>query len=232
MGLVKAALGAASGVMGDQWKEYFYCSALPAEVLAVKGQKKVSGRSSNRHGTENIITDGSIVAVAEGQCALIVEQGKVVDLCAEAGEYTYNTGTQPSLLSEGLAKNIDEVFAEIGKRFSFGGQSVDPGKVDAGDQVFVLCCAIVQIKLLVGLGGLFGQLAQSGKVKTGCRRHRYRRTARRCGRDRFAVLQGCRGGRCACIRPALRDGRRCRCGSRDSILCRSHSSIRILGRCT
>ena len=74
MGLVKAALGAASGVMGDQWKEYFYCSALPAEVLAVKGQKKVSGRSSNRHGTENIITDGSIVAVAEGQCALIVEQ--------------------------------------------------------------------------------------------------------------------------------------------------------------
>ena len=69
MGLVKAALGAASGVMGDQWKEYFYCSALPAEVLAVKGQKKVSGRSSNRHGAENIITDGSIVAVAEGQCA-------------------------------------------------------------------------------------------------------------------------------------------------------------------
>ena len=65
MGLVKAALGAASGVMGDQWKEYFYCSALPAEVLAVKGQKKVSGRSSNRHGAENIITDGSIVAVAE-----------------------------------------------------------------------------------------------------------------------------------------------------------------------
>ena len=129
MGLVKAALGAASGVMGDQWKEYFYCSALPAEVLAVKGQKKASGRSSNRHGTENIITDGSIVAVAEGQCALIVEQGKVVDLCAEAGEYTYNTGTQPSLLSEGLAKNIDEVFAEIGKRFSFGGQAATDQRI-------------------------------------------------------------------------------------------------------
>ena len=91
MGLVKAALGAASGVMGDQWKEYFTCSALPADVLAVKGEKKQSGRSANRHGSENIITDGSIVAVAEGQCALIVEQGKVVDLCAEPGEYTYNT---------------------------------------------------------------------------------------------------------------------------------------------
>ncbi len=102
---------------------------LSPEVLAVKGQKKVSGRSSNRHGAENIITDGSIVAVAEGQCALIVEQGKVVDLCAEAGEYTYNTGTQPSLLSEGLAKNIDEVFTEIGKRFSFGGQAATDQRI-------------------------------------------------------------------------------------------------------
>ena len=129
MGLVKAALGAASGVMGDQWKEYFYCSALPAEVLAVKGQKKVSGRSSNRHGAENIITDGSIVAVAEGQCALIVEQGKVVDLCAEPGEYTYNTGTQPSLLSGGLAKNIDDAFAEMGKRFAFGGQEATDQRI-------------------------------------------------------------------------------------------------------
>ena len=102
MGLVKAALGAASGVMGDQWKEYFYCSALPAEVLAVKGQKKVSGRSSNRRGTENIITDGSIVAVAEGQCALIVEQGKVVALISAAAGHCQHTRNPPSLLSQGL----------------------------------------------------------------------------------------------------------------------------------
>ena len=129
MGLVKAALGAASGVMGDQWKEYFTCSALPADVLAVKGEKKQSGRSANRHGSENIITDGSIVAVAEGQCALIVEQGKVVDLCAEPGEYTYNTGTQPSLLSGGLAKNMDDIFAEMGKRFVFGGQEATDQRI-------------------------------------------------------------------------------------------------------
>ena len=121
MGLIKAAMGAASGVMGDQWKEYFYCDALPAEVLAVKGQKRTNGRSANRHGSENVISDGSVIAVADGQCVLIVEQGKVVDLCAEPGEYTYSTGTQPSLLSGGL-KNIDSVFAELGKRFSFGGQ--------------------------------------------------------------------------------------------------------------
>ena len=122
MGLIKAAMGAASGVMGDQWKEYFYCDALPAEVLAVKGQKRTNGRSANRHGSENVISDGSVIAVADGQCVLIVEQGKVVDLCAEPGEYTYSTGTQPSLLSGGL-KNIDSVFAELGKRFSFGGQA-------------------------------------------------------------------------------------------------------------
>ena len=122
MGLIKAAMGAASGVMGDQWKEYFYCDALPAEVLAVKGQKRTNGRSANRHGSENVISDGSVIAVADGQCVLIVEQGKVVDLCAEPGEYTYSTGTQPSLLSSGL-KNIDSVFAELGKRFSFGGQA-------------------------------------------------------------------------------------------------------------
>ena len=83
MGLVKAAISAASGVMADQWKGYFYCDALPADVLAVKGQKRTDRRSSNKHGSENIISDGSIVAVADGQCALIVEQGKVVELCAE-----------------------------------------------------------------------------------------------------------------------------------------------------
>ena len=125
MGLVKAAIGAASGVMADQWKEYFYCDALPADVLAVKGQKRTNGRS---HGTGNVISDGSVIAVATGQCVLIVEQGKVVDLCAEPGEYTYNTGTQPSLLSGGL-KNIDDVFAELGKRFSFGGQAATDQRV-------------------------------------------------------------------------------------------------------
>ena len=122
MGLVKAAVSAASGVMADQWKEYFYCDALPADVLAVKGIKRTSGRSANRRSSENVITDGSVLAVADGQCALIVEQGKVVDLCAEAGEYTYSTGTQPSLLSGGL-EHIDDVFAEMGKRFGFGGQA-------------------------------------------------------------------------------------------------------------
>ena len=130
MGFVKAAVSAASGVMADQWKEFFACDALPVEVLAIRGEKRTSGRSANRHGGDNIISDGSVIAVAEGQCALIVEQGKVVDLCAEPGAYTYSTGTQPSLFTgKGLAANIDEVFAEIGKRFTFGGQAAADQRV-------------------------------------------------------------------------------------------------------
>ena len=48
-----AAVGAAGGVLADQWKEYFYCEAMPADVLVTKAHKKVSGRSSNKHGSEN-----------------------------------------------------------------------------------------------------------------------------------------------------------------------------------
>ena len=88
MGLIHAALGAAGGVLADQWKEYFSCDALPENVLAVKGRKRTSARSGNTRGTDNIISDGSVIAVADGQCMMIVEQGKVVDLCAEPGEYT------------------------------------------------------------------------------------------------------------------------------------------------
>ena len=123
MGLIKAALGAAGGVMADQWKEYFYCEAIPADVLAVKGQKKVTGRSSNRRGDDNIITNGSVIAVADGQCMLIVEQGKVVDVCAEPGEYTYDMSTEPSIFSGDLGDSVKSVFRNIGKRFTFGGEA-------------------------------------------------------------------------------------------------------------
>ena len=124
MGLIQAALGAAGGVLADQWKEYFYCEALPENVLVVKGKKKATGRSSNTKGDDNIISNGSIIAVADGQCMIIVEQGKVVDLCAEPGEYTYDMSTEPSIFDGGkLASNIKAVFANLGKRFTFGGEA-------------------------------------------------------------------------------------------------------------
>lgn len=122
MGLIKAAVGAAGGVLADQWKEYFYCEAMPADVLVTKAYKKVSGRSSNKHGSENIISNGSVIAVNDGQCMLIVEQGKVVDVCAEPGEYTYDMSTEPSLFCGDLGEGIKSVFQQIGKRFTFGGE--------------------------------------------------------------------------------------------------------------
>ncbi len=122
MGLIKAGIGALGGTFADQWKEYFYCDALEENVLACKGKKRVGGRSSNYKGTENVISHGSVIAVADGQCMMIVEQGKVVELCAEPGEYTYDSKTEPSLFTGPLGESIKGVFSEIGKRFTFGGE--------------------------------------------------------------------------------------------------------------
>ncbi|MCQ2586491.1 MAG: SPFH domain-containing protein [Treponema sp.] len=123
MGLIKAITGAAGGVLADQWKEYFYCEAIPADVLVTKGKKKITGRSSNTKGDENIITNGSIIAVADGQCMIIVEQGKVVDVCAEPGEFKYDASTEPSIFAGSFGKSLGEVFKNIGKRFTFGGEA-------------------------------------------------------------------------------------------------------------
>ena len=129
MGLISAALGAAGGVLADQWKEYFYCEALKPDVLAVKGKKKVSGRSSNTSGSDNIISSGSVIAVADGQCMLIVEQGKVVEVCAEPGEFVDDASTEPSIFAGKLGEGILNVFKQIGKRFTFGGEVANDQRV-------------------------------------------------------------------------------------------------------
>ncbi len=123
MGLIKAIAGAVGSTMGDQWKEYFYCEALPTNILAAKGKKKVSSRSSNTNGSDNVISSGSIVCVADGQCMLIVEQGKVVEVCAEPGEFTYDASTEPSIFAGKLGEGILNVFKTVGKRFTFGGET-------------------------------------------------------------------------------------------------------------
>lgn len=129
MGLIRAMGGAVGGTLADQWKEYFYCEAMDADVLVCKGQKRVSGRSSNTKGSDNIITNGSVVAVNEGQCMIIVEQGKVVELCSEPGEFVYDTSTEPSIFEGKLSKSIKEVFATIGKRFTFGGDTAKDQRI-------------------------------------------------------------------------------------------------------
>ena len=122
MGLIKAALGSVGGVMADQWKEYFYCEALPENVLAVKGQKRVSGRSSNTKGSDNVITNGSVIAVADGQCMMIVDQGRIIEVCAEPGEFTYDMSTEPSLFTGELKGSIRAVIDNMTNRFTFGGE--------------------------------------------------------------------------------------------------------------
>ncbi len=123
MGLLQAGIGALSGVLADSWRDYFYCEALSSEVLAAKGHKRVSGKSSNTKGSDNIISNGSILAVNEGQCALIVDNGKVAEVCAEAGEFVYDTSTEPSIFYGSLDKSIIETLKEIGRRFTFGGDA-------------------------------------------------------------------------------------------------------------
>lgn len=123
MGLIKAIMGATGGVLADQWKEYFYCDALPADVLVRKARKRTSGRSSNTKGFENIITKGSVISVANGQCMMIVDQGRVTEICAEPGEYTYDGSTEPSVMCGNLSESIPAVLKNIGKRFTFGGEA-------------------------------------------------------------------------------------------------------------
>ncbi len=122
MGLIKAALGSAGGVLADQWREYFYCDSMEADVLMTKGSKRTSSRSSNKKGSDNIITDGSVIAVNEGQCMLIVDQGKIV---AEAGEYTWDASTEGSIFYGGFGKGLASSRENCKRRFTFGG---DTGK--------------------------------------------------------------------------------------------------------
>ena len=125
MGLLKAGIGAVGGVLADQWKEYFYCEAMDRDILVMKGRKRTGKRSSNRKGDDNIISNGSVIAVADGQCMLIVDQGKVVEVCAQPGEFVYDTSTEPSIFSGDLGESLNNTFNKIGQRFAFGG---DTGK--------------------------------------------------------------------------------------------------------
>lgn len=124
MGLIEAIGGTIKGVAADQWKEYFYCDALPDDVLVTKGRKRTQGAFGTKNNSnDNLITNGSVIAVNEGQCMIIVDQGQVVEFSAKAGEFLYDTSTEPSLLYGDLGENIKNTFSQIGRRFTFGGQT-------------------------------------------------------------------------------------------------------------
>ena len=122
MGLIRAGLNAAGGVLADQWKEFFTCDAMSEGVLALKGKKSGGRRSVNNKGSDNIITTGSVILVADGQCMMIVDQGKIVEFAAEPGEYTYDASTSPSVFSGSFGDSLGKSINEFGKRFTFGGE--------------------------------------------------------------------------------------------------------------
>lgn len=129
MGLIKAVQGAVAGNLADQWKEFFYCEAIDKDIMVVKGQKRIGNRSSNTKASDNIISNGSGIAVADGQCMIIVEQGKVVEVCAEPGEFTYDSSTEPSIFAGNLGESILNTFKNIGRRFTYGGDTAKDQRV-------------------------------------------------------------------------------------------------------
>lgn len=120
MGLIKAAINAVSGTLRDQYKEFIYCDALPMDILIRKGQTSVMKGNTNK-GNSNIITEGTRIAVSGGQCLLVVENGRIVDFSAEEGEYIYETGTSPSMLTGGM-EGLKRSFSTLWNRVQAGGQ--------------------------------------------------------------------------------------------------------------
>ncbi|MCR5249044.1 MAG: SPFH domain-containing protein [Lachnospiraceae bacterium] len=123
MGIIKAAFASASSMSADQYKEYFYSNALPGETIMLRALKMSSERSDN-HGSDDIVTDGSVIAVADGQFAIVVSNGKVIAEYKEPGEHIFESGETTSIFHPSSLKNMGK---EFGKRFSFGGDT--PGVV-------------------------------------------------------------------------------------------------------
>ena len=116
MGLIKAVFNSASSVLADTWKDYFVCDSLDNNVLMVKGVKKGAGLFDRN----DVITNGSGIVVADGQCAIVVDDGLVVEVANEPGNYTFDTSKSPSIFDGGF-KGIKDTFMQMVERFTYGG---------------------------------------------------------------------------------------------------------------
>lgn len=119
MGIIKAATSAVGGTLADQWLEVIEPDDMSDQTVFTKGVKvrKDAKRGSNKKGTEDVITDGSVVHVYENMMMLLVDGGKIIDYTAEPGYYTVKNDTAPSMFNGGLRESIQESFF----RFKFGG---------------------------------------------------------------------------------------------------------------
>lgn len=126
MGLIRAAFSAGKSVLADQWKEYFAVPEMTGEQLIVKGRKQTKG---NNKGGDEIISNGSAIAVGEGQVALIVEDGRIVEFCAEAGRFIWDQSSEPSMFCGDFFKGLADSFKKMGERFTFGGDRAKSQRV-------------------------------------------------------------------------------------------------------
>ncbi len=118
MGIFKAIAASLHTEAADQWKEYFTCDSIPADLLMVRVTKM--NTSGANKGSNDIITDGSVIAVADGQCAIVVSNGKVISVFKETGENIFRSGDTAGVFSGSSAKSFGK---ELGRRISFGGDA-------------------------------------------------------------------------------------------------------------
>ncbi|MGX7210639.1 SPFH domain-containing protein [Enterococcus innesii] len=130
MGIIKAATSTIGGGLADQWLEVIEPDNMSDSTVMTKGVKvrRNDKRGANRKGTEDVITDGSVIHVYPNMMMLLVDGGRIIDYTAEEGYYTVKNELAPSMLNGSLKDAISETF----DRFKFGG--VTPQK----QQVFYI----------------------------------------------------------------------------------------------
>ncbi|MCR5767486.1 MAG: SPFH domain-containing protein [Lachnospiraceae bacterium] len=120
MGLIRAFTGAAFSQIGDMWQDYIYCDSMDNNTLVQKGHARRSGGAGS-DANDNIITQGSRIAVNPGQMLIIVEDGRILDFTAEQGGYEYDLSTEPSVFCGEFGESLKASFEQMRARFVFGG---------------------------------------------------------------------------------------------------------------
>lgn len=123
MGLITTAFASFNSTLADQWKEYFVCSALDNDTLLIKGERKgKNSLFSGNNASDNVISNGSGIVVADGQCMILVDQGKVREVCSEPGCYVYDASSEPSIFVGNLSEAFQNLLKSLKERITYGGE--------------------------------------------------------------------------------------------------------------
>lgn len=127
MGLINAITGSIKNVVGDQFKEFVTCPIVDKNVLMTRGI--VQHGDANSNPTAGVISNGSKITVPQGWAMMLVDNGKVVEFSAEAGEYIYDNSSEPSIFAGSLGTSLVESIKTVGSRITFGGQAARDQRV-------------------------------------------------------------------------------------------------------